>query len=180
MFPSPPATPVSPKDYELAVKSILDSAASGLVSYESSHLHSITGVDGEYIIDIVATFSVLGGAKVVVLVECKHEGRKTERHDVQVLQQKILSTGSHKGMVFSTAGFQSGAIEFANAHGIATVQFADGSTTWHTRQSGASSPPPDSAKLPAYVGWWIHGSELSLLSPDEAKYTRQAIGLDET
>jgi restriction system protein len=179
MYPFPLPPPVTPSEYELAVKSILDAAAPGLVWYESSHRHSVTGIDGEYIIDVVATFSALG-AKFVVLVECKHEGRKTERHDIQVLHQKVQSAGAHKGMVFSVAGFQSGALEFAKVHGIATVQFAEGSTTWHTRRDGPSLSLPDSIQLPAYVGWWIHGSKLSVLSPDEGKYTRQAIGIDET
>jgi len=169
--------PVSPSEYELAVKSILDAAAPGLVSYESSHQQTIPGVDGDYIIDVLAKFSALGGI-IVVLVECKHEGRKTERHDIQVLHQKLQSTGAHKGMVFSTAGFQSGALEFAKVHGIATVQFSQGSTMWHTRGEGPSLPPPASAKIPDYVGWWIHDSEWSVLSQDDGKYTRQAIGLD--
>jgi restriction system protein len=179
MYPFAPARPVTPLQYELGVKSILDAAAPGLVSYESSHRHPVSGIDGEYIIDVLATFSALG-AKFVVLVECKHEGRKTERHDIQVLHQKVQSTGAHKGMVFSVAGFQSGALEFAKVHGIATVHFAEGSTTWHTRGDGPSFSPPDSIELPTYVGWWIDGSKLSVLSPDEGKYTRQAIGLDET
>jgi hypothetical protein len=38
-----------------------------------------------------------------------------------VLEQKLQSTGSQKGMIFSTSPFQSGAIEFATAHGIALV-----------------------------------------------------------
>jgi hypothetical protein len=38
-----------------------------------------------------------------------------------VLNQKLQSTGSQKGLIFSTSQFQSGAIEFAIAHGIALV-----------------------------------------------------------
>jgi restriction system protein len=43
-----------------------------------------------------------------------------------VLNQKLESTGSHKGMIFSTSHFQKGAIGFAKAHGIALIHVESG------------------------------------------------------
>ncbi len=179
MIPSTLPPPIPPEEYERAVKTILDAAGSDLVEYESIHLQKIKGVDGEYVIDVVARFAALG-AKFTVLVECKHESRRTERHDLQALLQKLQSTGSQKAMVFSIAGFQSGALEFARVHGIATVQFAQGITTWHTRRAGPTLPPPSFVKLPAWVGLWMHGNQISILSEDRPQYTREALGLPES
>lgn len=167
---------VTPRDYELAVKSILDAAADGLTAYESKHLAPIDAHDGEYIIDIVARFEALG-ANIVVLVECKHQGRKVERADVQVLRDKLRSSGAHKALLFSVSGFQKGAIEYAAVHGIALIQFASGITCWITRSAGPRTPPPVWANIPAFVGWWHRGGSVCLLSEDHSEYTREALGL---
>src|SRR5947208_4710181 len=114
---------LSPSEFEEAVKAILDAAGVPLKDYKSQHLASLTGVDGDYVIDVAVTFSALGG-DFLVLVECKHEKRRTERQDVQILQNKVQSLSAQKGMVFSTAGFQEGAVKYAELHGIALVQIA--------------------------------------------------------
>jgi restriction system protein len=59
-------------------------------------------------------------------------------------------------MVFSTAGFQSGALEYAGQHGIATVQFADGSSSWGTRSLGGPKGRPPRAQ--EYAAWIIFGT----------------------
>lgn len=168
-----------PPEFELAVKEILDAAGQELTSFNSRHQEAVPGVDGDYIIDITARFSALG-ADFLVLVECKHEKRKVERQDVQVLRDKVQSTGAHKGMMFSVAGFQSGAIEYATTHGIALVQMVDGSTCWLTRGAGPPTPPPPPlwAGIPKYVGWWYHGNSVSLMSKRNGDYTRKALGLE--
>jgi restriction system protein len=167
---------LTPHEFELAVKAILDASGITLESYKSEHLQSVTGVDGEYVIDVTVRFSALG-ADFLVLVECKHEKRKTERQDVQVLHDKVQSVGAHKGMLFSTAGFQEGAIQYAVTHGIATVQLASGETTWFSRSLGPSTPPEE-ANIPRYVGWWRHGKHISVLSERNGEYTREALGFE--
>lgn len=134
------------------------------------------GVDGRYVIDVTARFSAMG-ASFFVSIECKHERRKVERQTVQVLLAKIVSTGAQKGMLFSVAGFQSGAIEYATVHGIALIQMTDGNSTWFTRSFGPSTPLPVSIDGPRYVGWWCCGNELSVVSADEGRYTRRAFGI---
>jgi Restriction endonuclease len=61
------------------------------------------------------------GAIYRTLIECKRYSNPIEREIVMILLQKLQSTGSQKGMIFSTSPFQSGAIEFAKIHGIALV-----------------------------------------------------------
>lgn len=136
----------------------------------------VKGVDGSYVIDVTARFSAMG-ANFLVLIECKHEQRKVERQAVQVLHAKMVSTGAQKGMLFSVAGFQSGAVEYATVHGIALIQMADGNSTWFTRSFGPSTPPPVSIDCPRYVGWWCRGNEFSVVSADEGRYTRRALGI---
>lgn len=168
---------VTPREYELAVKNILDGAAIDLAEFHSEHLEKVEGVDGSYVIDVTVRFNALG-ANFLVLIECKHERRKVERQDVQVLYDKIRSAGAQKGMLFSVAGFQAGAIEYADIHGIALVQLASGSSTWFTKSLGPTSPPPSWINIPEYVGWWCHGNTMSVMSSEIGKYTRIALGLE--
>ncbi|NYZ63429.1 restriction endonuclease [Luteimonas deserti] len=169
-------TSLTPEEFELAVKGILDAAAGTLLNYESRHLDALAASDGEYVFDVTARFEALG-AGFLVLVECKHHRRKVERQDVQVLHSKLQSVGAQKGMLFSTAGFQSGAIEYADAHGIALIQIKDGGSSWLTRSTGAPTPPPPWVRIPKYVGWWHNGSSICLISEDHVEYTRRALGL---
>ncbi len=76
--------------------------------------------------DLVATFSVFGGAVVRFLIKCKRYSKAIKRDNVMILNRKLESTGSHKGMIFSTSPFQTGAIRFAKAHGIALVYVESG------------------------------------------------------
>ncbi|WP_234003452.1 hypothetical protein [Stenotrophomonas sp. MYb57] len=69
---------LSPRQFELAVKGIVDAAAEGLVEYDSKHLERLAASDGEYEIDVAARFKALG-ANFLVLIECKHHKRKKDR-----------------------------------------------------------------------------------------------------
>ncbi|MGO0789415.1 restriction endonuclease [Herbaspirillum seropedicae] len=168
---------LSPSDFEKTVKGMLDAAAGSLVGYESKHLESLEAPDGEYAIDVTARFQALGAA-FLVLVECKHHRRRIERKDVQVLLQKVQSLGAQKGILFSTSGFQEGAIAFADAHGIGLVKIADGSSTWFVRSEAAlASPPPD--WVPEYVGWWCQGVSMSVVSTEHVDYMRKLLGISD-
>ena len=111
------------------------------------HLGVAYGDGGQYRFDVLVTFSALGGASFVVLVECKHQGRPVEREDVMVLESKLRDVNAQKGILFSTSGFQSGAIEFAAAKHIATVTVVQGDWLYETRAAGEkpTKPPP-----------WVH------------------------
>jgi restriction system protein len=167
---------LTPKQYKLAVKAILDGSGLALQEYTSNHLEAVEGVDGSYVMDVTARFSALG-ASFLVLIECKHGQRKVERQAIQVLHAKMVSTGAQKGMLFAVAGFQAGAIDYATVHGIALIQMASGSSTWLTRSFGTVTPLPAHMESPEYVGWWCHGNTISVVSPTEGKYTRRALGI---
>jgi restriction system protein len=168
---------LTPRDYELIVKDILDGAGLSLSEFRSEHLEKVAGVDGAYVIDVTARFNALG-ANFLVLIECKHERRKVERQDVQILHDKLRSTGAQKGLLFSVSGFQEGAIEYADVHGIALIQLANGSSSWFTRSVGPPAPPPPWVNIPEYIGWWCHGNSMSVMSSEIGEYTRKALGVD--
>lgn len=65
-----------------------------------------------------------------------------KREDVQVLHDKLRSTGAHKGVVVAASGFQSGALAYAKAHGIACVRLVDGAWTYEARNLAPVLPQP--------------------------------------
>jgi len=151
MFTVKKQAQIAATEFELQVKRFLESTAGKLKDFKTEHRESIEGPDGTYEIDITARFRILG-AKFLVLVECKHHKNRVGRDYVQVLHAKQVSLGAQKAMMFSTSGFNEGAVNYALQHGIALVQLASGETLYCTK-SGNRTPLPDS--LPAYVGWLI-------------------------
>jgi restriction system protein len=125
MKSKPPKIEMTFEDYEVGVKNVISAKGHTLSDFKVTQKEKLEGSDGEYIMDVVATFTILEGAKVVVLVECKHHKNSIKRELVQALHSKLVSVGAHKAMMFTTANYQRGAIEFAQAHGIALVRFID-------------------------------------------------------
>ncbi len=80
-----------------------------------------------------------------MLVECKRHRDPVKRDLVLALHAKLADVGAHKAMMFSTGGFQKGAVEYASEHGIALVVFRAGRATYETRDDG-----PD-RELPSWV-----------------------------
>jgi hypothetical protein len=97
---------LTPTQYELAVKAILDGSGLGLQEYKSSHLEAVEGVDGSYVIDVTARFSALG-ASFLVLVECKHEQRKVERQAVRCFTPRWCRQGRKRERYSRLPGFKS-------------------------------------------------------------------------
>ena len=110
--------------FEEAVRRYFDDQGQPLQDYTSSLRDTVTAHDGEYEIDIEASFLAMG-VRIRVLIECKHHGRRVKREAVMVLNQRLQSCGAHKGIVVAAHGFQSGAIEFAKRHGIALFEMGD-------------------------------------------------------
>lgn len=172
-FPSPNPTP---EQFELEVKGLLDAAGYGLSNYRSEHRAGRAGVDGEYEIDIEIVFTALE-VELRVLVECKRHKQAVKREVLLELYAKLLSLGAHKGIVFSTSGFQSGALEFASAHGIATIQLANGRSNFFTRSIDIAPQPSDGTHAEPMVGWLIRNGHYQLVSREHIEYLRQAIGI---
>lgn len=119
---------------------------------EVEHQAMVKGQGGEYAIDIKIRFTIMGGGILELYLECKHQKRAVERDEVILLEGKLRDTGAHKGMLSSTSGFQKGAIEYATAHGIATVTVMPGNGSTKPRPSA----PPFSASMvgPPSIRWY--------------------------
>jgi restriction system protein len=156
---------VTPKEYEIQVVEWISNLGSDLTQFKVEHLVQLPGTGGEYEIDAVAEFSIFQGARIVVLVECKRYNRPVEREVILALNSKLSDVGAHKAMIFSTSGFQKGALEYAAAHGIATITFIDGKSNYHTRSRFPQSiEPPPCINLPKFAGWFMSFNDNSLYS----------------
>jgi restriction system protein len=145
---------ITPEEFEEQAKSWLDRVENGLESFRVTHREDLEGRAGEYEIDAVAHLQVLGGAEIEVLVECKRHKNPIKRDVVMLLNQKLQETGSHKGIIFCTSRFQSGAVEFAEEHGIALVIVQEGEANYETKALRQSSPDAFSwVPKSDYVGW---------------------------
>ncbi|MBN1186877.1 MAG: restriction endonuclease [Bacteroidales bacterium] len=149
---------ISSKEFELLVKDYLLALGKDLISFEATHNAKIRGTDGEYQIDIVAKFTILN-VEFQVLIECKRYAENIKREVVQILFDKIRSTGSHKAIIFASSGFQKGAIKYAKDHGIALVRIIEGEVTYLTKSNGhGEKNPPPWAVIPKYVGEYLENN----------------------
>jgi Restriction endonuclease len=94
----------------------------------------------EFEIDALVRFEFLG-AEFLVLVECKHHRNRLKRELVQVLRDRVRSVSAHKGILFSTGGFQKGAVEYAQAQKITLVHFTEGGPIYETNARGGHDGP---------------------------------------
>src|ERR1017187_787106 len=155
---------LKPEEYEREVAALLGALGRDLPDFVVEHLALVRTPDGAFRIDVTARFTQLG-ADFLVLVECKDHARPVGREDVQVLADKLRAAGAHKGMLFSTNGFQRGAIEYASSRGIALVRFLEGDLTYETRalrspDAPRPKPPPwaDIAPFVAQVMSFAEGN----------------------
>lgn len=117
---------INPNEFELFCMEVLKVYAQkeNLQNFTIKHDQKIEADDGTYQIDVIAEYTALG-AKNIALIECKKYTRSVERDVVTTLHAKLQSLGAQKGIIISTAGFQSGATQYANKHGITLWQICD-------------------------------------------------------
>lgn len=149
--------PLNGEQLETEVKSILE-ASEGFKDFQVQKRVQLENGDSNYEIDVLVTFNFFG-VDFKVLVECKNHRHPIKRDVVQVLNDRIKELGCHKGIIFATSSFQSGALEYAAKHGIALIKLVDGKSTYQTRSICGPVNPPPWANIPEVVGW--------LLSVDE-------------
>jgi restriction system protein len=147
---------LTPGDFEVFVKDQLERQVRNakLKSFAVSEKERLKGPDGDYEIDIVIRFEIFD-AEIVVLVECKRHKNRIKRELVQVLYDKRRSLGAHKCMMFSTSGYQSGAIEYASNNGVTLIQVTPGSMTRLTRSERGFVP----AGTPNLAAWRVLPSD---------------------
>lgn len=89
---------ITPEEFE---KQVLDWVTASLRLSPASITHQarVRGQGGQYAIDIRIGLTVLEGARLDLLVECKHQSRPVERDEVILLEGKLRDTRAHKGFV---------------------------------------------------------------------------------
>jgi restriction system protein len=142
---------ISPKQFEELVCSWLAIGAQGLANLKVEHLRKVQGTGGEYAIDVAIEFTIFDGARMLILVECKHQKRPVEREQIMVLMAKVRDTGAQKGMIFSTSGFQKGALAYAQRYKIAAITVRDGRAVYSSKGFGPPFFVP-SNKHDCFVG----------------------------
>ena len=129
-------TGLTATEFELLCKDILTAYAEeeNLKNFQIKHNVRIPEVDGTFQIDIFAEFYALK-TQFKVLVECKQYKNTVPRERIEILNSRLQSTGSQKGILMSTAGFQSGALQYAKEHGIALIQVFNTNELFHSYSS---------------------------------------------
>lgn len=119
--------PNASDDYERLVQSLFQTLAGNDVTVHHKREYKGRISRRSIIVDVSYEFSGVGGAKFLVLIECKRYRAKVEVGDVEEFQSKLHDIGAHKGIMVTTIGYQSGAIEVAKGHKMALTTFtADG------------------------------------------------------
>jgi restriction system protein len=156
---------ITPKQFEIRVLTWLKNCHQTLNDFTVIHSNVVHGDSGEYEIDVHIEFTIFNEAKITVIVECKRHRNPVKRDVVMLLEGKLRDTGAHKGMVFSTSGFQRGPIEYATQRGIALIDVAGGASNYHVRAEGmADIAPPPWVDIPDYIGWFQTSSDGSSVS----------------
>lgn len=160
-----PDLEISATEFERWVRNWIVKQGGELTSLEVTHNVKVEAYDSTYQIDVLAKFHAFAGAEFTVLIECKKYRNAVERELVQVLHDKVRSVGAHKGMLFTTSGFQSGAIKYARAHGIALVSITDGAAAYETRSAfPVAAKPPTWLNLPKFTLWHVGENDAGNIS----------------
>ena len=149
---------MTPTEFERCCLDILSGYAEEehLNGFEITHNKIIKASDGRYQIDVYAEFTAMG-ARFKILCECKKYKYRVGREKVAVLHRKLDSIGAQKGILISTSDFQSGALEYAKAHGIALIKAEDYHFEYLSHSNGQPENEDDpflysEKHMPTYVG----------------------------
>lgn len=112
--------------------------AEQLKNFTITHDTKLTSHDGTYQIDLYATFTAMG-SEFKVICECKRYKSKVNREKVVILHDKMRSLGAQKGILLSTNGFQSGAIQYAKEHGITLIRVYDNRVEFYSHRNGTEA-----------------------------------------
>ena len=158
---------LTPEKFEKQVVDWLHDTGYMLDNFKVTHRKNLSGPGGNYEFDAVVECTVLCGAQLTILVECKRHSRPIEREKIISIYGKLRDVEANKAMVFSTSGFQSGAIRYATSKKIALVTVVDGTFLYQTRSADSSdtdAPPPPWANLPDFAGIFMESTEAGVIS----------------
>jgi hypothetical protein len=180
----PPAD-IKPAEFEIFLAEIFGSVMEIVECLDVRTQDRIEGVDGRYVFDVTVRFR-FAGADYLTVIEAKMHKNPIKRQLVQTLHSKAQSVGAHKGILVSTARYQSGALEFAKTHGIALVTLTEGRFVYETK-AASSAPvlPREVARerfgLPTFVGHAYGPGEspgstrCTLISAENPEYVRDLL-----
>ena len=102
MFPpmADPNLKITATEFERLVRDWILKQGGELTSLEVTHDVKVEAHDSTYQIDVLAKFQAFAGADFAVLIECKKYRSAVKRELVQVLHNKVMSIGAHKGILF--------------------------------------------------------------------------------
>ena len=158
---------LTPEKFEKQVVDWLQAVGHTLDKFKVTHRKNLSGHGGDYEFDAVVECTVLCGAQLTILVECKRHSRPIEREKIISIYGKLRDIEANKAMVFSTSGFQSGAIRYATSKKIALVTVVDGTFLYQTRSADSSDtdvPPPPWANLPDFAGIFMESAKVGSIS----------------
>lgn len=164
-----PQADITPAELEQFVGDLFGAAGRDIDGLVVTPHDVVQGTDGTYNFDATVRFPLMGMA-FLVLVEVKRHKDPIKRELVQVLHSKMLSVGAQKAVLVSTSPFQSGAVTFANTHGIALLTMTEGRHTFETK---GQAPGPELTReqaasrfgLPTYVAYgYLFNSETRSIS----------------
>ena len=145
---------MKPYEYELQVKNALDNYHWGVKNFRTLNREIRSGSDGDYEIDITISFQFMK-MEWLILAECKYHKTPVKRDYVMILNQKRESLKAQRSVMFSTSGYQSGAIEFAKEHKIGLFKLEN-----QEIQAFSVKSPTIFRPIPLYiVGIDNHGKE---------------------
>jgi hypothetical protein len=82
------------------------------------------------------------GARILGLVECKCYKSRVEVGDVEEFHSKLDDIGAHKGIMFTTVGYEAGAKKVAKGRGIALFILREGQEPGELRVETKSANRP--------------------------------------
>jgi restriction system protein len=104
--------------------------------------------DDEYSMELSGLLRV-GGADCNLLVECRSERSPVRLEAVQALSARLTAARAQYGIMFSTSGYELGAVRDAKTHGIPVLTVADGKSAFARSPWGTAGQPP--AWVPEYM-----------------------------
>lgn len=105
------------KNFELAVSKLLSALApDASITHDATLPDADTGEPRQR--DIWITTTVLNHFQIKILVSCKRYKRKLDQQHIDAFIGEMLSSGAHKGVIYSYSGFSENAIKKATVKGI--------------------------------------------------------------
>jgi len=147
-------TEMMPEEFEQYTLDMLKEVMNGLEDVVFEHDVIIDAYDGSYQIDGRISYKALG-CNIVMLVECKKYNGPVKREHIQILYDKVRSTGANKGIFVTTSYYQSGAYDYEKAHGIALLVIADGKINYEIRSRQKMSDDMYPKRMSKFTTiWW--------------------------